>query len=205
MAGIALKLNRKPSDLVTMARNIHVKMGAGASVFTTPVPTLTELDTRITTLEDAIIEADKGSKLARLGKEAAIKPLCEALRLLAAYVITVSQGDASIITMAGMDLRKVGPRVYTSILSPENLRGRYTGNTGEVKLLWSRVPVAKSYIIQSTETPTVEDSWKYLTVTTKASLLLDGLERSRKIHYRVAAKSAGAISGWSEDVLVVVP
>jgi hypothetical protein len=205
MAVIALNLPRKPADLVTLAKRITIGMGEHASQFVTPPLTMAELNTRLDSLISAIAAAEDGGKTSRLELQEAVKDMKNALRLLAAYVYQVSEGNASIINMAGMDTKKQGPGIIPEVFAPENVRTHYTRNRGEVKLLWNSIRNANNYTVQMTETPDAENSWKTVANPSRSSFLIRGLVSKSQIYLRVSTNAAAGSSGWSEMVSKVVP
>jgi hypothetical protein len=206
MSKIALKLHKRSvTELIALANNICTKMATAAATFNTPVIPLAQVTTAIDNLVDAVAAAsDKGKTAVQLRNTAA-KILKELLKQQAAYVESIAAGDGDIMVLAGMDLKRVGPRMYENVYPPQNLVINYTKNSAELKLKWSTVSNAKNYSVQVSTTPLTEDSWKEIRSCTKANCILSGLERGASLWFRVNAKAAAGVSTFSEPVMKIVP
>jgi hypothetical protein len=207
MSKIALKLHKRSvTELIALANNICTKMAAAAATFSSPVIPIAQVTTAIDNLVDAVASAtDKGRTAVQLRNTAA-KVLKELLKQQAAYVESIAAGDGDIImVLAGMDLKRVGPRMYENVYPPQNLVISYTKNSAELKLKWSTVSNAKNYSVQVSTTPLSDDSWKEIRSCTKANCILSGLERGASLWFRVNAKAAAGVSTFSEPVMKIVP
>lgn len=113
-------VNDKDGPLANFA--LGVKDGLTTNAVTFPsIPTtatLVMLGTAITTFNAKLVAAHKGSVAATAEKEVAREVLIGLLRILAAYVENVAQGDASKIEAAGFDVVTRGNNTQTPLTKP---------------------------------------------------------------------------------------
>ena len=94
------------SDKLNKARLIRAAIGANASTFASPNPTLASLDVIINSLDAAITDAADGGKTKTALMHDKEDELIRQFNILAAYVTEVANGDVEIIHLAGMEEKK---------------------------------------------------------------------------------------------------
>jgi hypothetical protein len=205
MATIALKLDRRNApDLIQFSRNIHAKMVANATIFTTPPVQMADLASAIDDLEVAqqnTYGAGSSALLIRNEKMATVKALLEELAL---YVQMISRKDATIIDLAGMPMKSRGPRRYDSLTVPEGLKA-FIVRKGVVGLKWNPIHNAKTYAIEYCPDPMTQDGWKSGMTNSGANGRVENLTQGKTYWFRVRALgSDGLTSDWTEPLSQMV-
>jgi hypothetical protein len=205
MRKIALNLKRKNTDaLITFALDIHTHMLDSAAIFDTPPVALSDLKTSIDALQTAQHETLMGGKAAFINRDEKQKQVCSALGKLANYVENVADGDATTVTLAGMTLKRRGPKRYTFLDQPLALGGSGIGN-GKVALRWKNVDYTKTYEVEYCVDPVAEDKWQQAPLISAANTIVEGLTRKEDYWFRVrSCGSKGLVSEWSNPVRVLV-
>ncbi len=190
------------AELETTGQAILTAM-TGNTNFPTPVPSLAQLGTALTDYVQSLAIAINGSNLEKAIKNDKRETLIENLHLLSNYVLFTAAGDRTIAQSAGMPMGK-GPTPAPPLTKPENLRLSEGGNSGELRLLFDRVPGARSYLYQITPDPVSESSsWQSYTGTTR-QYVFTGLVTGQKYWARVVAVGSGAQAISSEAVCRIV-
>jgi len=205
MKNIALNLKKKKTDeLITFALDIHTRMLENAVIFTTPPVVLNDFKSSIEALQTAQNETLMGGKAAFISRNEKLKEVCSALGKLANYVENVADGDATTVTLAGMSLKRRGPRRYTFLDQPTGLRGNGIGNC-KVALRWTNVDYTKTYQVEYCADPVAEDKWQQAPLISAANTIVEGLIRKEDYWFRVrSCGSKGLVSEWSNPVRVLV-
>jgi hypothetical protein len=123
---------------------------------------------------------------------------------LANYVESASGGDEAMIANAGMKVREEA-RSASDLVAPSGLSASVGDRDGEVDLQWDKVSNARSYIIERSEDPPSEVSWKHDSVITRSRTTIENLKSGTKYWFRVAAVGSNGQSGWSEPATRIAP
>jgi hypothetical protein len=198
MARIALKLNEKnPAALIVFAQEVHDQLLANITLFATPTIQLTDFKTAIDDLQAAHQNTLMGGTAATVFRDDKMRVLQNMLRTLAAYVTSIAQGDATIITNAGMELAKQGPYRYEFIDVPVDVRVVCIGG-GMMSMRWRKVRNAKSYEVEYTLDPNIDSSWQRMPVVSGSNTMVNGLKRKEEYWFRVRAVGTKLLfSDWS--------
>ncbi len=167
--------------------------------FLTPSPALVDVEAARVLLIDAMDAAAGGLHEAVAIKNAKRKIFAGLLKDLAIYVNQTAKGDEAILLSSGFDLAKkaepVGP-----LETPENLRVQGGKAKGTLKVTFSRVEGAKSYVIELRNLTLGADSESSFVFITKPSHLLTGLIRGNEYSVRAVAVGADPARNWSDFV-----
>jgi hypothetical protein len=187
----------KPDVLVTLAEDVFTRMTANAAVFTTPTIALSDFQSSIEDLRIAQAATLLGGKAATVARNEKRRVLEENLKVQANYVWNVSRGNGDIITLAGMPVRRQGPRRYDFLPTPTDLRTESID--GEAVILrWKRVSNAKSYEVEYCREPMAPDAWVKAPIISAARTIVNGLTRKEEYWFRVRSLgSQGMVSEWS--------
>jgi hypothetical protein len=188
----ALRIPKK----IQKAKNIVLKM-TGNATYTTPSPSLASVTTAISRLETSYEAAlDKGITKTAIMRTDELN-LDNLMALLMNYVQDASGGDELKILSSGMDVKSKSTSPQ-ALPMPENLKSAKDSDAGEAKLKWSPVVSAKAYLVQSSPTPDVLESWTFFDACTRADYIAMGLASQTTIWFRVAALGAKGLGPWSD-------
>ena len=112
-------INYGEDRLITKGRYIWDQLTENASIFVSPVPSLTDLASMTNDLEKAYLSAQSRDriKLAQLADKKL--KFVSFLQQLGIYVNLVADGDRTIALLSGFDVRKLSePRVCTLPIRP---------------------------------------------------------------------------------------
>jgi hypothetical protein len=203
-----LGVNRLTHDeLADTADAVHTAMVAAAATFNAPTPSMPTLATDNAALRAAIaarLALENSLKTAVQVEAAAAEVVRNDLTLEMSYVEIKANGNATIIALAGMGVRKDATPVG-SMPKVQNVKTTTSDFAGKLDWMCSPVAGVKAYIIQKcTGDPAVEANWSHADISSKSSGTLSGLTAG-KIWIRVIAKGAGdnvgAPSDPAEDVV----
>jgi hypothetical protein len=198
MALIALKLDSlKIAEIIQLAQKVHDYMSTNAATFAAPVVPLVDLQGQIDTTSAAQSKLPGGSKAETAIRDAELEILEGMLKQMGAYIQAVSGGDITIIHLAGLDVRQIGPRKYLTVDAPEALVAKMTFNPGEIKLRWKSGRNAVDHEIEWCPAPIVDNGWRKGGTSTARKILLKDLPSGAIVHFRVRAKAAAGESAWS--------
>ena len=186
-------------DLVLKART-HVTRMDGNKHFSSPNPSLEEIATAATALENAYEAAQNGGKSEKILLRQCSSELIGLIKRLAGYVQSVSAGEEHIIDSSGFDIKRPGGAPVPTE-NPTGVRGKATNHPGEVIIRWNTTVGARSYTAEMSIDGT---SWKPCGVSTRTRLLVSGLPEGSKPLFRVSAIGPLGQSGWSHPGAVRV-
>ena len=204
MATIALKLNgRTVSDLIQFASSIHTKMLENNTVFAAPPITLADFKSAIDALATAQRATYDGGKSNTIARNEKLLTVRQNLISLATYVISVSNGDAGMIDMAGMPMKSKGPRRYETLDVPQNVRS-FMLREGMVGLKWSKVHNAKAYAVAFCSDPLTGSEWETGMYNSGCNGSVSDLTPGKKYWFRVRALgSQGLTSEWTPAICLM--
>ena len=176
-----------------------------------PVPPLARIVTAAATFNQAYIAALTHDSNKIRARNEARETLTEMLKLLAAYVELVANGNIAILASSGFDLRQdTGPRTTsTAVLpAPTELRVTHGNVSGTLDAQLARVPNAVSYELQYTQgDPLVEANWKHGTTSASSDHIpLGGLTVAQNywLRGRAIGKGISNFGLWSAPVSIIV-
>ena len=123
---------------------------------------------------------------------------------LANYVESISGGDETKITSAGMDVR-AAQTATGDLPAPETLATSTGDRDGELDLSWDKVNKARSYIVERSPDPPTAVSWQHAAVATRSQTTIGGLTSGTKYWFRVAAIGPNGQSPWSNPAAKIAP
>ena len=186
-------------DIVLKARTLVARMD-GNTHFSSPNPSLEVVSAAATALENAYEAAHNGGKSEKILLRRCRSELSGLIKMLAAYVQSVSAGEEHVIDSSGFDIKRKRA-VSAPTENPIGVRGKATNHAGEVLLRWTPAAGAKSYAVEVNIDGT---SWKPCGITTRSRLIVSGLPEGSKPLFRIAAIGALGQSGWSDPGAVRV-
>jgi hypothetical protein len=207
MAKPKLSLHTKsPLEKVQKTEDIVSALTGNAS-FSTPIPSLATLTAKADALS-AKVSAREAAKMALdealSGLNTAEAQLDADLMSLMAYVESASGGDEAKILSAGFEIKgKAAP--IGAMPQVEGLDSSIGDAEGRIILRWKSVKGAKTYEIQTCPDPITAAGWKAAGLSTKASLILDGLPTGGRCWFRVRAIGSAGPGPWSDPCVKTVP
>ena len=170
-----------------------------------PTPTILELTEATKAFTDAITAREAALEqmktLTQL-KDQARAVVENDLKALQLYVQSVSQGDAAVITSAGLPVKRRGSR-GGELSFPTGVVVNPGPVSGTLLISWNVVAGSKGFLVQCSG-ETNPRQWKLVKRTSSRSLLVEGLEPGKTYVFQVA--TAGGASGqslWSPEVIRV--
>lgn len=204
MSLVNLGLHKKNGgDLVLFSRGVSKKIYKNPTTFPTPPVDQKTFDGQVNDLEETQIATFSGGATDTQLRDAKRAILVKSLNKLGFYVNLVSDGDVTIIHLAGMQARSAKTAQKTLLAMPLGLVIK-TKAPGQVNLKWNKVPFAKNYEVMMCEDPVAGD-WKHSTFNTQARSTIKGLKKSVEYWFKVMALGTNGInSPWSQTVSMVV-
>ena len=175
-----------PVKLLALLNNVISKL-FGSLVFTAPpvtVPNMQTLANEYSAAIDLAVDGSRASKIARDTKGAEVQ---DTLRITAAYVRMVANGDPDLLSVTGFPLAKERKPVVIGI--PLLTEARMTGKPGDVLLRFTGVHGRRAYNVYVTEQDpaSATPNWTLVGVTSKVSFLADNLEPYKAYWFCVSA------------------
>lgn len=175
------------SELETKASFILQSM-TGNPNFTTPLPTLPDLQLSLTSYSTALVNAKDRSSLNVAEKNQARYILEAQMGQLGLYVMNVANGDDVILTSSGYTPAKMREPVI--IPNPGQVTLSNGKSSGELNSAVKAVPGAKSYSHQITPDPITPASiWKNV-ISSRSKNTFKGLLPGKQYWVRVEAVGA---------------
>ncbi len=168
----------------------------GNSNFLNPFPVITDLQTAVTDLKNAIALFHPGDKASGEAVKAAKRKLNPVLKALAGYVEYISDTKVTIALSSGFSIvpaRQGRAKGFTAV------QGLQSGSV-EVRTLSG----ANSYVWQYYAEPLSNADWHQAAVTTRAAYTINGLNPGTKYWFRVAAITKNGQQPWGNPVMVHV-
>jgi|SRR5205085_2296489 len=199
--------NLSVPDKITRARQIISAM-TGNKSFPNPTPPLEDLtklvDETETLYADALAKR-AASKQATTLIEEKVDELGEQMSFLVNYVNSASGGKESVVESAGLDVAGKSTNAPQTPAPPTTLTPTMGDQEGEIDLSWNASPGAKSYIVELTQTPADEATWKQQAVVTASKCTVGKLTSGTKYWFRVRAVGAAGHSAWSDPASKMAP
>ena len=179
------------SDMLKKAHQILQDM-TGNPFFTSPIPSLADLQLAITTYSTALVNATNLGRLYVAEKNKARNDLELVLRQLGMYVMYIANGSDVVLISSGFDLAKQ-PEAR-SITTPGSVNLSSGITTGQLVAQVTAQAAAKSYTHEYTLYPvTAASVWK-ANPSSRSKSTFNGLEAGKKYAVRVG------IVGNNEEV-----
>ncbi|MBP7496869.1 MAG: fibronectin type III domain-containing protein [Bacteroidales bacterium] len=215
-------------ELIETATELESKISGNLN-FTTPNPSIAELNAARVAFAQAYLESRDGAKSKMLELKIKRKSLKEILTKEVAYVNSIALGDEAIIISAGVKVAKE-KEPFGILPAPQDLKVLDGDNEGEVYAKFDKVNGAYSYFVQYYEegwerdanvnanvlnsvTQPVDDPsgialaqkmWSGSDVSTKTKIKIAGLTSGKRIWVRVCAVGAEGKGTWSDPATKVV-
>ena len=208
MSKIILNLTKlSRADKVSLVNTIAAK-AAQVAGFPNPNPKQTEL---LAARDNAVAQAsardaqEAALKSANADLQVADRRLDEALSAHARQTEEVTGGDGAQIALLGYTLAGT-PQPVGPMPKPESVTATVGDNDGQIDGAWNRVYGAKSYEVQSSPDPIVDNNgWVHALTATRSSVTLSGLPSGKKRWLRVRAIGAQGPGPWSDPACCMVP
>lgn len=184
--------------LATKSQVIHDNVNGNVH-YTTPDPTLADLQTAITDFQLSIVKAKNGTKEDTADKNAKRQILVDLLHRLSYYVQVTSNGDETIILSSGFDTNKQSGTVGV-LPKPDNFKVTTGVNRGSIELSCDAVDHANFYEYMYTKAPVSTTSAWITKTATKRRLLIDGLSSGQQYIFKMAAGGTDPNRTWSDEI-----
>lgn len=200
MQRINLGFNRlTEAVLLVIAQAIQAAL-TGNTFFTTPTPSLAQLQTAIDAYTAALSASMDGGKASIAAKNARKQELLELLVALGNYVMLTARGDLEILASSGFPLTKER-QPQPPLDTPQITKMENGPNTGELTVTIRSLKGALTYVYQCTPDPLSDNSEWISHNGTLAKMNFTGLEAGKKYWFRVIAYGRNAQEVASDPVL----
>ena len=197
-AQVKLNLPRTNDGFYAQCVTVHTSM-AGNPNFLTPIVPMIDLDVKIRLFGIAIAAAATRDRNAIANRNDIYAELRMMMVMLASYVNTTAQGDATIIISSGFGVRaeKSAPQLPVRVTAVSNT---FSPNAGTTSLKWKAVLNADSYDVQMS---TDQENWRTVSICTRSRDVLTNLP-SGVVYFRIAAIGAAGRGDWSHLLNAIV-
>ena len=186
MKKINLGFNRyTDAALLVLAQAILAAL-TGNAFFPAPIPALADLQTAINDYMAALSAAQEGGKTNVATKNARKQELIDLLIQLGNYVMLTANGDEVMLTSSGFPLTKER-QPLPPLVQPEIIKLENGINSGELNVIITSVPGARTYVYQYTQDPLTDNSNWASNNSTLVKFSFNNLEAGKKYWCRVAA------------------
>ncbi|MBB3188348.1 hypothetical protein [Microbacter margulisiae] len=185
---------------ITFYYNVYDKL-TGSSLFPEPDVPLPELKTAIDTFNTAYLASKDGSHTAISAMYDAEEVVDHDLRLTAAYVNRIANGDETAILSAGFHTSKQPASIQKPVLAAID-----GDNSGAINLVAKAIPKSRAYIWQMAKDklPETEAGWGIVGYSTQAYLQLTELTVATRYYFRVAAITPTGNTDYTPAVMKLV-
>jgi hypothetical protein len=192
-------LQGKDAGIQTGGKGIVARMTGNPELPNPPV-NLTEFDTLLNSYSDAITACVDGGKLATATRNSLRAKVTHNVRLLAAYVDSVANGDEAIIRSSGFESWIYSRSQPQHLETPAPIKLQQ-GNSGEFYITITRVEGARNYKLRSGVAETDPETWQSRDVTlTRPATLISGLTPGVIYTFQVSALGHLGWTNWSDPV-----
>jgi hypothetical protein len=185
------------AELLVFARSVLQKMTKN-SYFPTPDISLTDLSKNVDEFERLLSMARNGGKQVTAEVNQLRKIIEKQLRLTAAYVDRIADGDEAVILSAGFETNRQRASALHAEFSVKHNEGE-----NSVVLSHKAIKGAKSYSWQLSKDPLPKDVsfWTWAGFSTQCKIKINNLEHGIKYWFRVAAITPEGLQPWCDTVL----
>jgi hypothetical protein len=189
-------------QLVTKVKFIIASL-TGNPNFATTDPTIAQLQAALDAVTQALTISNPTAQEQAL--LAARRPLHQLLDDLADDLEKTSSNDPVKLATTGYDLRKETTFTSEAPATPQNVRLKLTGHSGEAQLLCDAVDRAKGYQVQTSTDPNGGTWTDYDTFSSSRNMFLKGFPRAKDIWVRVRAVGPNNTkSAWSDPATILI-
>lgn len=206
MSLVKLDWQRKPvSEKLIKCSYIIDQMTANVVTFATPNPALADVTAAKDDLGAKAVAAQAGGYALTFAKNEAEKVLDQLMSQLASYVQNISGGDAGIILLSGMEVRKE-PSPLPLPGQVENLDAYPTRTQGEIQLTWDTLGSEYYYQVEMWQEDAGDGFWDKLAVVSKSKYTVTGFTTGTVYRFRVAGIGKNDELGpYSQEASSVAP
>ncbi|MDP4286034.1 MAG: fibronectin type III domain-containing protein [Bacteroidota bacterium] len=177
------------------AQSILICM-TGNPAFSSPIPTLEELQIAIDAYTAALTASEERSKQSVVNKNQSRKALEEVLRQLGLFVMYVANGDAAILASSGYDLTKQPEPQH--LVNPGLVMMKDGITAGTLVVSVKKPKGSKSFVHELTADPIAPDSTWLSVPGSRASFTFQNLVPGKKYWARVAAIGSNNQMAYSD-------
>lgn len=192
-----------PIKLILFTRNVLVRMSTNPA-FTDPQPTLLNIQTKLTELEDLTQVAVDGSREDRLRRDICAEELKGMMRTLSNYVAMIAEGNGLVILSSGFKIRNQAiPAPPVAI--PTSLLAQRSSYRGVVEVKWEPVDHANSYQVMMTSTDPNDETaeWDSAAVSSKTKAKIHDLTPGTYYWFKVKSIGSSSESGFSDPATIM--
>jgi hypothetical protein len=194
------------AEVIQVCTNLKTSLSGNAS-FPTPTPTLTIFGGVLTNAQTKLTAPDTEQMIAKqatMDQDSAMDGLRGMAMQLARYVDVTANGNESMITSAGLNVRAA--KTPQSVPSQAvNLSLTAGDNEGSLHVHWDPLDNGKSYEVQASADPFTPTSFATHDTVTKSSTTLTSLTSGSRTWARVRAINTAGKGAWSDPAVKVVP
>jgi hypothetical protein len=190
--------NYKDAELEQKAQHI-VQSLTGNSNFSTPNPSLADVQTAINKYGDALSKAVDGSKQDTAVKNQARADLESLLHDLGLYVQLTGKDDPSIILSSGFDISKT-PSPVGILPKPNGFSVSPSASKGSIDLSTNAINGAKTYQYEYTDAPISAASIWHVVTNTSTAVTINNLQSGKEYAFRVAGVGSDPTRVYSDVV-----
>ena len=193
------------AEKVAFANAVAGALIANDSIFDAPPIAGADLMDFATSVSEAITVADAAKATYHSLVQAQndlVAQLVSYLRQTGSYVQTVSAGDAAIIQLAGLSVRKV-PASIGLLNAPVGFVAEPTSNPGILQLKWKPNRHAHAYQVEYSTDSNFTGPSTRMVMGVRSKKMIFGLTSATRYYIRVAAINAAGPSQWSNALTVV--
>jgi len=172
------------SNLLLKGTYIHTSLTGNVN-FTTPTPTLPELQVGIDNFDDSINNSVEGNKADTALKNQYRDELIELLNNAGLYVQLNGKNNENILLSSGFDLQKTKSSIG-ALPKAQNIKVMPGEGVGTVKVSFSSIVGADSYLYEYTAAPVTTDSVWVPVTSTKTNLIIENLTSGKQYAFKVA-------------------
>ena len=203
MATIAINTSNLPipekfvkgQEFITMSTG-NPKAPGNAALVTT----LTTAQVSFVAAHSAYEECQQSCRQYLAARTASQETWNAAVTALAAFTESVTGGNAMDILSTGFSV-KAPPSPPQPVAQVLNVRVFFTGNPGDSEVRWRADRNADAYIVECSQEPITETSWKNMDTVAESKYVGNGATPGQKCWYRIAALNRAGRGPWSEPAL----
>ena len=190
--------DKTDTQLLAKGRKVHQDL-TGNVLFTTPVPPLSELKTKLDEYEVAISNAANGGTHLTAARREKRAEVIDILQRLATYVDLTSSNSESVLLGTGFDVYST-EHVDAPASEKPSITGAEDGPlSGEVYIYSSSMKHALTNELRYTKDSFGPDArWTKLNPQSKATFLVTGLETGVNHWFQTRTNSRKGTSDWSD-------
>lgn len=184
--------------VLNLARKVIAGYTANPEIFPNPDPPIADLQREADDLEEAITEAGTGNHQAVQDKDGQSATVHALLRNGTLYVSRIANGDIPTILLSGFDASDdPTPRAVPGRVPIQRIEDGPSGTSAKLFVETPGEPV--DFVVQMLDGGPDPNAWVTVLETSNSrALVVEGLERAKEVHFRVAARSTKGQGPWSD-------